>query len=92
MTTLLCYDGSDHAGRAIRTGLIASVGVAIGFAVAALLPDTPILTLQDVPVEPIAILVGIPLAYLAGQVLGARDARRFVLGGLVTMAIAWELT
>jgi hypothetical protein len=75
--------GDSHAVRRI---LIASVGVAFGFALAALLPDTAILTLSDVPVEPIAVLVGIPLSYIAAQVLGARDARRFVLGAFVAMA------
>jgi hypothetical protein len=75
--------GDSHAVRRI---LIASVGVAFGFALAALLPDTAILTLSNVPVEPIAVLVGIPLSYIAAQVLGARDARRFVLGAFVAMA------
>jgi len=60
----------------------------VAFAAVAFLPDTPVLTLSDVPVEPIAIVVGIPLVYLAMQVLAARDARRFVLGGLVAM-VAW---
>ncbi len=38
--------------------------------------------LDNIPVEPIALLVAIPLGYLALQVLATRDARRFV-GGLV---------
>jgi cytochrome bd-type quinol oxidase subunit 2 len=79
-------DAQHGDSHAIRRILIASVGVAFGFALAALLPDTAILTLSDVPVEPIAVLVGIPLSYIAAQVLGARDARRFVLGAFVAMA------
>ena len=65
-----------------------TIGVAIGFAVAALLPDTAILTLTDVPVEPIAIIVGLPLAYLGAQVVAARDAHRYV-GGLLVAVVAW---
>ena len=56
--------------------------------VVALLPDNAILTLTSIPVEPIALLVGIPLGYLALQVIGARDPRRFVAGYLV-VAVGW---
>jgi hypothetical protein len=56
--------------------------------VVALLPDSPILTLTNLPVEPIAVFVGAPLAYFALQVLGARDPRRFVAGYLVA-AVGW---
>ena len=52
----------------LRAFLLPAIGVAIGFAIAALLPDTPILTLTDLPVEPIALVVGLPLGYLAAQV------------------------
>ena len=45
----------------LRAFVLPAVGVAIGFAVAALLPDTPVLTLTDIPVEPIALVVGLPL-------------------------------
>jgi hypothetical protein len=56
--------------------------------VASLLPDTPILTLRGIPVEPIALVVMLPLLYLAGQVLAARDARRFVVG-IGVAVVAW---
>jgi hypothetical protein len=42
--------------------------------------ETPILNLHNVPVEPLAILVGLPLVALAIAVVTARDARRFVIG------------
>ena len=48
--------------------------------------DTPLLALENIPVEPIALLVAIPLGFLAVQVLTARDARRFV-GGLVIAVV-----
>ena len=38
--------------------------------------------------SPIALVVIVPLLYLAGQVLAARDARRFVIG-LGTATVAW---
>jgi hypothetical protein len=62
--------------------------VALALAAASLLPDTPIFTWRGIPVEPIALLVMLPLLYLAGQVIAARDARRFVLG-LGVAAVAW---
>jgi hypothetical protein len=74
--------------RTVRGMVITAIGVAAGFAVAALLPEAPLLTLTDVPVEPIALVVGLPLAYFGAQVLGARDARRYV-GGLLVAAAAW---
>ena len=56
--------------------------------VVSLLPDTAILTLTNIPVEPIALVVGIPLGYLALQVMASRDARRFVVGFGVAV-VAW---
>ena len=46
------------------------------------------LTLTGIPVEPIAIVAGLPLAYLAAQVLAARDAHRCVAGLLVAV-VGW---
>ncbi len=68
----------------------ARVGVAliVALIVVALLPDSPILTLTNLPVEPIAVFVGAPLGYFALQVLGARDPRRFV-AGYVVAAVGW---
>ena len=55
---------------------------------ASLLPDTVLLNLTNVPVEPIALVVAVPLAYLGLQILASRDARRYVVG-LVVAAIGW---
>jgi hypothetical protein len=82
-------DGDEAAGRGSTAGLlIGGLAVAFGIGVASLLPDTPILTWRGIPVEPIALLVMLPLLYLAGQVLAARDARRFVVG-LGVAVVAW---
>jgi len=68
--------------------IVAAAGVAVGFAIVAVLPDTPVFTLSSVPVEPIALVVGLPLAYLGAQVVAARDARRYVVG-LLLAAGGW---
>ena len=73
---------------AFRPLLLASVAVVIALAVVAVLPDTPILSLTGVPVEPIAVVVGLPLAYLALQVFSATDPRRFA-AGIVVAASGW---
>ena len=84
---------SDDAGRgqltvALRALLLTGIGVVAALVVAALLPDSAILTLTNIPVEPIALVVAIPLGYLALQVISARDARRFVLG-IVVAVVGW---
>ena len=53
-----------------------------------LLPDTAMFTLNNIPVEPIALIVAAPLAYLGLQIFAARDARRFVVG-FVVAAVGW---
>jgi hypothetical protein len=81
-------EGSVDGIGGIRTLAIGGIGVGLAFAAAALLPDARILTWPRIPVEPIALLALVPLAYLGGQVLAARDARRFV-AGLGVAAAGW---
>jgi hypothetical protein len=82
----------DRGGRELSAAFrsMAKVGVAVivGWLAVAFLPDTAILTLTSIPVEPIALIVGIPLGYVALQVLGARDARRFA-AGVVVAVVGW---
>jgi len=52
------------------------------------LSDTAILTVTNIPVEPIALVVALPLGYLALQVLASRDSRRFVVG-IVVAVVGW---
>ncbi len=80
--------GSEASSGSFRMLIIAALGIAIAFVAVAVLPDSPILTLSQVPVEPIALVVGVPLVYFAAQVLAARDARRYV-AGLMIAAVAW---
>ena len=72
----------------MRMLVIGAVGVALGFAVVAVLDETPIVTLHGIAVEPIALIVCLPLLYLAGQIFAARDAHRFVVG-IVVAAVGW---
>ncbi|MEO5940640.1 MAG: phospholipid carrier-dependent glycosyltransferase, partial [Candidatus Limnocylindrales bacterium] len=53
-----------------------------------LLPDVPLLTLDRLPVEPVAIVLAIPAVLIAAFVATARDARRFVVGALVAI-VGW---
>jgi C-terminal four TMM region of protein-O-mannosyltransferase len=78
----------DQMTSAYRSLFFTGLGVAAALLVAGLLPDTAIFTLNNIPVEPIALIVGIPLAYLALQVMASRDARRFVVGFCVTV-VGW---
>jgi 4-amino-4-deoxy-L-arabinose transferase-like glycosyltransferase len=67
--------------------LLVSAGVAfVGLLIATyFVGDEPIFALHNVPVEPVAFLVGMPLFALAVAVATARDARRFVVGTLSTI-------
>ena len=83
-------EGSQD-GRRWRSFLpLAATGlaVAISLALASLMPNTAILTLTNVSSEPIALIALLPLAYLAIQIVGSRDARRYVLGFCVA-AVGW---
>ena len=80
--------GPDQMAAAYRSLFWTGLGVAVALLVVSLLPDTAILTLTNIPVEPIALVVGIPLGYLALQVMASRDARRFVVGFGVAV-VAW---
>jgi hypothetical protein len=69
--------------------LLLSAIVAGGALLAAnlLFPEAPLLQLRGVAVEPVALLVLVPLAAAALLVISARDARRFTLGLVAAIAI-----
>ncbi len=78
--------GRSLASRLVTAGLTA-VGVSLAFIVASVFfTETPLITAQKVPVEPIALVVTIALLPVAAFVATARDARRFVVGAVVAMA------
>ncbi|MCI0344411.1 MAG: phospholipid carrier-dependent glycosyltransferase, partial [Chloroflexi bacterium] len=83
-------DDDPGEGRGILDGLrrlapvgVAAAGIGMAFVVArAFFPEAAILTMDDVPVEPIALVATIALLPIAAYVATARDARRFVMGAL----------
>ena len=79
---------SSRMTSALRSLVVAGGVVAIGLFVASFLPDTPIITLTNIPVEPIALVIAVPLGWLGLQIFASRDARRFVIGYVVA-AVGW---
>ncbi len=83
-------------GRAISESTVTLLwlgATALGAIVAmlvvrSLLADTPLLSLDRIPVEPVAIVLGLPAVAIAAFVATARDARRFVIGAIVAI-VAW---
>jgi C-terminal four TMM region of protein-O-mannosyltransferase/Dolichyl-phosphate-mannose-protein mannosyltransferase len=81
-------DGDGVDRDALRQFGLIGLLVAGGLLVASRLPDTPLLTLTNVPVEPIVLVAAIPLAYLALGVIAGMDPRRYVIGFL-TAVVGW---
>jgi hypothetical protein len=82
-------DGRTVATPALIRLVIAGAVIALALVVlTVVLPDTAILTLTNIPVEPIALVVAVPLGYLGLQVFASRDARRFVVGFAVAV-VGW---
>ena len=80
--------GRGQMTAAFRSLLLTGIGVVAALVIVAFLPDTVIFTLTSIPVEPIALLVAIPLGYLAVQIFGSRDPRRFAVG-LGVAVVGW---
>lgn len=89
LTRRQATDRGDGGDRATMLPLVGgAIALAFGLGIASLLGETPLLTWRGIPVEPIALIVLLPLLYLAGQVIAARDARRFVIG-IGAAVVAW---
>ena len=87
------WDDPDDRLATVRR--LAPLGLTAGVALVAtglvrLLPDVPILVWEGVPVEPVALLIALPFAFVGALVAVSRDARRFVVGALATI-VAWFL-
>ena len=68
---------------------VTAVAALAGLILVRFVPVTPIVTLTNLPVEPVVVVIGLlPLGFLASFVATARDARRFVIG-IVTAVGAW---
>ncbi len=81
--------GDGSVGQLVPLGVTAGAAL-LGLLLVRLVPVTPLVTLSSIPVEPVAIIFGLPLLLLALFVATARDARRFVIG-LVTAVVSWFL-
>jgi hypothetical protein len=83
-------ESDPHEMTAALRSLVLTGAGALAALVAAtvLLPETVLVSLTNVPVEPIAMVVAVPLAYLGLQILASRDGRRFVVG-LVVATVGW---
>ncbi len=81
--------GDGSVGQLVPLGVTAGAAL-LGLLLVRLVPVTPLVTLTSIPVEPVAIIFGLPLLLLALFVATARDARRFVIG-LVTAVVSWFL-
>jgi hypothetical protein len=87
--SLLETSGQDpSAARQLAPLAVTAFGALIGLVVVRFLPTTAVITASQLPVEPLAIVLSLPLVLLAVFVATARDARRFVVG-LVTAAAGW---
>ncbi|MEK6719136.1 MAG: phospholipid carrier-dependent glycosyltransferase [Chloroflexota bacterium] len=77
---------SGDVRRLVRLVATAAATTVVMVVAMAVVPDTPIVDLRSVPVEPVALLLFIPLGALAVFVATARDAHRFVAGAIVAIA------
>jgi hypothetical protein len=77
-------DPDAPPARSAVTLLPLAIGAGVAFLalvlVARFVPEVSLLSGNQIAVEPIALLVGLPLLALAAVVATARDARRFVVG------------
>ncbi len=80
--------GSADVRRLVRLVVAAGVTSVLMVVVSALAPDTTIVNLTSVPVEPIALALFLPLGAVAVFVATARDAHRFVAGAIVAI-VGW---
>jgi hypothetical protein len=71
--------------------LIAGITTVAFLAAQGLIPDSTGFELSKIPVEPIALIVLLALTPVAAYVATARDARRFVVGAVVTMGFWFVL-
>ena len=89
----LVADGRDRAAGATSGALLplavtAAVAIFLTVAIRAVIPDVPLITIDRIPVEPVAMVLALPAILIAAFVATARDARRFVVGAIVAI-VGW---
>jgi hypothetical protein len=82
----------DPPSAALRNFLpmaIAAGVTMVALVVVTRMPEVNLVVLQNVAVEPIAMVVLVPMLALAAVIATARDARRFVVGLMATIAASF---
>ncbi len=69
-------------------GLTALGAIVASWLVQVTITDSPLITLDRIPVEPVAMVLALPAVLIAAFVATARDARRFVVGAIVAI-VGW---
>jgi hypothetical protein len=83
--------GREVSGSTVTLGLLGATALVAILAtrfVQTNVGDSALLTLDRIPVEPVAIVLALPAVLIAAFVATARDARRFVVGAIVAI-VAW---
>ncbi|HET7701792.1 MAG TPA: phospholipid carrier-dependent glycosyltransferase [Candidatus Limnocylindrales bacterium] len=86
----MAADGRDReagatSGALLPLAVTAAVAIFLTVAIRAVIPDVPLITLDRIPVEPVAMVLALPAILIAAFVATARDARRFVVGAIVAI-------
>ena len=81
-------DGNPDGAALLPLVLTAGGGDPRDVAVRLFVPDVPLISLDRIPVEPVAIVLALPAVAIAAFVATARDARRFVVGAIVAI-VGW---
>jgi hypothetical protein len=69
-------------------GATAAGAIAASWFVRTVIGDGPLISVDRIPVEPVAIVLALPAVLIAAFVATARDARRFVIGAVVAI-VGW---
>jgi C-terminal four TMM region of protein-O-mannosyltransferase/Dolichyl-phosphate-mannose-protein mannosyltransferase len=78
-------DSTFTVGLLVATAVLAIVASGI---IRATFGETPLLSINSIPVEPVALVFGVIAVGIAAFVATTRDARRFVVGVLMAI-VAW---
>jgi hypothetical protein len=81
-------EGNPDGAALVPLVVTAGAAILLTIAVRLFVPDVPLITLDRIPVEPVAIILALPAVAIAAFVATARDARRFVVGAVVAI-VAW---
>jgi hypothetical protein len=81
-------NGPDANASLVRLIAIAVTSIVAILVALVVVPSVAIIDFSAFPAEPLVLIVGVALVFLALFVMTSRDARRFVIG-MVTAAVGW---